>query len=245
MRIIVSLIGCILFLTDLLGQTTAPKLIITHLSGDFYIYQTYNTYKGSRISANAMYLVTDKGVVLFDTPWDTTQFQPLIDSIQARHQQKVVICIATHSHEDRTGGLGFLNQKGVKTYTTTHTDKISKENGRQSARYLIKNDTSFEVGKYRFQTYYAGQGHTPDNVVVWFEKERILYGGCLIKSIEAKDLGNLADANVKEWAFTLRRIQTKCLHPQFIITGHDDWTSKQSINHTLRLIKEFKKKNEP
>lgn len=54
-----------------------------------------------------MYLVAKDGVVLFDTPWDTTQFQPLLDSIKLKHDKNVIICIATHAHEDRTGGLEY------------------------------------------------------------------------------------------------------------------------------------------
>ena len=38
------------------------------------------------------------------------------------------------------------------------------------------------MGQHAFQTYYGGQGHTPDNIVIWFDKEKILYGGCLVKS---------------------------------------------------------------
>jgi metallo-beta-lactamase class B len=63
------------------GQIKNQKLQISHLTGSFYIYTTYNYYKGNLFPANGMYLVTENGVVMFDTPWDSTQFQPLIDSI--------------------------------------------------------------------------------------------------------------------------------------------------------------------
>ncbi len=54
-----------------------------------------------------MYLVTDSGAVLIDTPWDASQTKPLLDSIVKRHNKKVVVCITTHFHDDRTSGLGF------------------------------------------------------------------------------------------------------------------------------------------
>jgi hypothetical protein len=38
-----------------------------------------------------MYLVTNQGVVLFDTPWDSTQFQQLLDSIKIKHGKDVVM----------------------------------------------------------------------------------------------------------------------------------------------------------
>ncbi len=33
-------------LTNIFAQEHKSKLTISHLSGDFYIYTTYNTYKG-------------------------------------------------------------------------------------------------------------------------------------------------------------------------------------------------------
>lgn len=226
--------------TYAIGQNQKPKLLISHLTGKFYVFTTYNIYKGNSIPANGMYLVTDSGVVMFDSPWDTTQFQPLVDSIKVKHNKTVVLCIATHSHKDKTAGLEFLKQRGVKTFTTKQTDEISKIKGEKRAEFLIEKDTVFSVGQYRFQTYYGGPGHTADNIVVWFHKEKVLYGGCLVKSVEAKDLGNLEEAIVKEWPVTIKNIQAKFKNPKFIIPGHQSWASNKSLTHTLHLLQEYK-----
>jgi len=226
-----------------LGQPKAQPLKITPLTGNFYIFTTYNNYKGTQVPANGMYLVTGPGVAMFDTPWDTTQFQPLLDSIKARHNKEVVLCIATHSHEDRTGGLEYYKRQGIRTYTTEQTDSISRMTGQKRAEFHLSPDATITMGQYSFQTYYAGPGHTPDNIVIWFDKDKILYGGCLVKSAEATDLGNLHDAVVSEWANTIKNIQTKFPHQKFIIPGHNDWKNKQSLVHTLKLIKRYKKQN--
>lgn len=89
-------------LTSAYGQTNPNRLKIEHLIGDFYVYTTYNTYERDKIPAHGMYLVSDDGVALFDTPWDTNQFQPLLDSIKTRLHKNVVTCIATHWHGERT-----------------------------------------------------------------------------------------------------------------------------------------------
>ncbi len=225
------------------GQPPKRSLIISHLAGDFYIYTTYGSYKGNPVPANSMYLVTTKGVVLFDTPWDSTQFQPLLDSIKIKHNKDVILCISTHFHEDRTAGLEFYRRKGIKTYTTEQTDKISKLRDEKRAEFLIYKDTLFTMGQHMFQTYYGGQGHSPDNIVIWFDKEKILYGGCLVKSMEASDLGNLSDANVKAWAATIKNIQQKFRNPDYIIPGHLDWHSKEALTHTLTLIQQYREKS--
>ncbi len=225
------------------GQPPKRSLIISHLTGDFYIYTTYGLYKGNPVPANSMYLVTTKGVVLFDTPWDSTQFQPLLDSIKIKHNKDVILCISTHFHEDRTAGLEFYRRKGIKTYTTEQTDKISKLRNEKRAGFLIYKDTLFTMGQHMFQTYYGGQGHSPDNIVIWFDKEKILYGGCLVKSMEAADLGNLSDANVKAWVATIKNIQVKFRNPDYIIPGHLDWHSKEALTHTLNLIQQYEEKS--
>jgi metallo-beta-lactamase class B len=241
MRTVILTLTFIFSLTNIFAQSEEVKLKITHLTGDFYIYTTYNTYEESQLPANGMYLVTNNGVVLFDTPWDTTQFQPLLDSIKLRHQKSVVICIATHWHGDRTAGLEFYRHQGIKTYTTVLTDELSKKNNKKRAELLMANDTVFNIEPYSFETYYPGEGHTADNIIIWFNKEKILYGGCLIKGTDAENLGFLGDANVKEYATTLKRVQKKCPEPKFIIISHSDWNNINSLQHSLRMAKRLKK----
>jgi metallo-beta-lactamase class B len=243
MRTIILTITFIFSLTSIFGQTEDAKLKISHLTGDFYIYTTYSTYEGNQIPANGMYLVTNNGVVLFDTPWDTTQFQPLLDSIKLKHNKSVTLCIATHWHSDRTDGLEYYKQQGIKTYTTLLTDKLSKENNKKRAEFLIAKDTLFNIGQYSFETYYPGQGHTVDNIVVWFSKEKILYGGCLIKGADAENLGYLGDANVVEYEATLKKVQKKCPDPKFIIVSHHDWNNINSLKHSIKLARKLKNKN--
>lgn len=230
-------------LTNIFAQAEKEKLKISPLTGDFYIYTTYNTYKESQIPANGMYLVTNNGVVMFDTPWDTTQFQTLLDSIKLKHNKTVVMCFATHWHSDKTAGLEYYRQQGIKTYTTTLTDELSKKNNKKRAEFLMAKDTAFNTGQYTFETYYPGEGHTADNIVIWFKEEKILYGGCLIKGADDENLGYLGDANVTAYASSLQKVQKKCRKPKFIIVAHSDWKNINSLKHSLLMAKELKKKN--
>ena len=240
MRNVFIVFCCLIFAGASYGQSETPKLKIESLTGDFYIYTTYNTYEDSKVPANGMYLVTREGVVMFDTPWDTTQFQPLLDSILLRHQKKVVMCFATHWHSDKTAGLEYYRQLGIKTYTTVLTDELSKKNGKKRAEYLMTKDTVFQVGSYRFETFYPGQGHTEDNIVIWFEKEKILFGGCLIKGADAEDLGYLGDGNKAAYAQTLKRIQKRLRHPNHIIVAHSDWKDTNSLQHSIEMAEALK-----
>ncbi len=243
MRPLFIILSFVFKLTPSFCQTKEPSLNIAHLTGDFYIYTTYNTYEGNKLPANGMYLITKSGVVLFDTPWDTTQFQPLLDSIYFRHKQKVTMCISTHWHSDRTAGLEYYRQQGIKTYTTVLTDELSQKNNNKRAEFLMEKDTVFAAEPYRFETYYPGEGHTKDNIVIWFAKEKILYAGCLIKGSASDNLGYLGDANVIEYYSTLKKVQSKFQQPGYIIISHSHWDDPRSLQHSIMLAKKLKRKH--
>ena len=234
------LFSLLLFYSTINVAQQAP-LRITSITGDFYSYTTYNLYEGKYIPANGMYVVTNKGVVLLDSPWDSTQCQPLLDSIMARHQQPVVMCIATHWHSDKTAGLNYFNSKGIATYTTVQTDGWSRKNNKPLASHLMANDTVFMIGQHRFETYYPGEGHTPDNIVVWFKDAQLLYGGCLIKGLDNKTLGYMGDANAAAYYSTLKNVQRRCQGVQHIVLTHSDGTTTRSLKHSLRMAKKLNK----
>lgn len=215
-----------------------PKLQITHLTGDFYVYTTYQEIDGNPFPANGLFLLTNAGAVMIDTPWDSTQFDALLDSITIGYQRRVTMCISTHFHNDRTGGLSYYKSKGIRTYTSRMTDSLSQMHHEPRAEYVFTKDTVFKVGQYTFQTFYGGPGHSPDNIVIWFGAEKILYGGCLIKSMDAGTLGNMSDANVQAWPQTIKKIRKKFGKPRFIIPGHQSWNNTAALEHTLELLKE-------
>jgi metallo-beta-lactamase class B len=217
-----------------------PALTITHLTGDCYVYTTYGLAGGEPYPANSMYLVTDKGVVMFDVPWDSTRDQPLLDSIENRHHQRVVLCIATHFHEDRTAGLSWLSRQGISTWSSVMTKDLCRLHHEAQADNVFTKDTTFTVGNYAVRTFYPGAGHTRDNIVIWVPKARVLYGGCFVKSTQATDLGNLSDADPGAWGASIKRVMAAFPDPAFVIPGHLDGTDPQSLLHTAKLADEYK-----
>lgn len=241
-KISILLLIIMLFPVLMMAQNGHTKLKFAKITDNIYSYTTYHLFSGNPFPSNSAYLVTSKGVVLFDTPWDETQFQPLLDSIQKRHNKKVVMCIATHFHDDRSAGLEYYASKGIATYTSKQTKELSVKNGNSLAQYTFEKDTVFNVGEYRFETFYPGEGHSPDNIVVWVGKDKFLFGGCFLKSLENNDLGNLEDANLEAWDKSLKKLMEKYPEPDYVETGHfagsKGW---KSVKHTLKLLR--KKEN--
>ncbi|PWW16957.1 MULTISPECIES: IND family subclass B1 metallo-beta-lactamase [unclassified Chryseobacterium] len=211
-------------------------VIEPQIQPNFYIYKTFGVFGGKEYSTNAVYLVTKKGVVLFDVPWQKTQYQSLMDTIQKRHSLPLIAVFATHSHEDRAGDLSFYNKKGIKTYATAKTNELLKKDGKATSTELIKTGKPYRIGGEEFIVDFLGEGHTADNVVVWFPKYKILDGGCLVKSKAAVDLGYTGEANVAEWPKTMTKLKNKYSQATLIIPGHDEWKGGGHVEHTLDLL---------
>ncbi len=71
------------------------------------------SFNGVEYNANGMYLVTNKGIVLFDVPWQKSQYQELNDMLQEKYNLPVIAVFATHSHDDRAGDLSFYNDLNI------------------------------------------------------------------------------------------------------------------------------------
>jgi glyoxylase-like metal-dependent hydrolase (beta-lactamase superfamily II) len=81
--------------------------------------------------------------------------------------------------------------------------------------------------------FYPGAGHTIDNVVAWVPSDGVLFAGCLVKSITAPDLGNVADADLGAYPATIRRL-ADTYRPRHVIPGHGT-IAGDSIAHTSAL----------
>ncbi|MDP9959968.1 IND family subclass B1 metallo-beta-lactamase [Chryseobacterium lathyri] len=225
-----------LFLANFFYAQVRDFVIEPPLSSNLYLYKTFGVFGGKEYSTNALYLITKKGVVLFDVPWQKTQYQSLMDTIKKRHNLPVIAVFATHSHSDRAGDLSFYNNKGIKTYATAKTNELLKKEGKATSNNLIKTGKKYKIGGEEFIVDFLGEGHTADNVVVWFPKYNVLDGGCLVKSSAATDLGYTGEANVQQWPLTMKNLQAKYPSSAKVIPGHDEWKGNEHVKHTLELL---------
>ena len=222
------------------AQTSPFKINTTHLTGNVYVYVSYGLPDDKTpFPANGLYIVTANGIILIDTPWDEAQTQQLIDTLQQRYKQKIKLCISTHFHSDRTAGLDLLKKNGVKTYASRLTNKLAKQGGNKQAEFTFSKDTIFKVGGTAVQTYFPGEGHTKDNIVVWLPQSKVLFGGCLIKSMETNSIGYTVDANVTEWPASVTRVKNRFKNIKYLIPGHQGWQGDTSMfNNTINIVKE-------
>jgi metallo-beta-lactamase class B len=223
------------------SQNQNFKIATAHIVDNIYICTSFGLLSDGKtvFPANSMYIITDAGVILIDTPWSEDQTRQLIALLQKRYNKKVVLCISTHFHADRVAGLDVLKKCGAKTYTSALTKQLAKQNGEKQPEFTFTNDTTFRVGNVTLQTFYPGEGHTRDNIVVWLPKSKVLYAGCLIKSLDADDIGNVADGNLKAYPLTVKNLEAHFKNVKYVIPGHQGWAGDTlMLSHTLTLLKQ-------
>lgn len=209
---------------------------LSAVNNHIWVHTSYQVYNGFLTPSNGLVVVTTKGLVMIDTCWDNDDTRQLIDLAERKFQQKFILAIVTHGgHADRIGGIDALVERGIKVIGTSRIAEIAKKAGYREPIAKLDNKTDLEIGNIKLQTYFPGEAHTVDNITVWFPNDKILFGGCLVKGENSKNLGNTADANVNEWASTLRNLLKEYPDVKLVIPGHGTPGDKHLIEHTLFL----------
>jgi len=187
-------------LTTRAQETDDLKISIFPLTKEIYVHQSYKILDGKSFPSNGLIVNTSNNVVLIDAAWDNVQTQQLLQWIKSNLKKKVELAIISHSHDDRIGGIRIVLANGVKVISTMLTAERAEKDGFPRPESIVPmKDSSFMIGKTEIETFYPGRGHSPDNIVVWLPDQKILFGGCLVKSAESAGLGNIADASLAEW----------------------------------------------
>ena len=207
------------------------------VTSGFYVHTTYQLLSNEvPFPSNGMIVETSDGVLLIDTGWGVPNTKRVYRWVRKKLKKKIKLCIATHSHDDRASGTAWLQKRGVQVVSTPLTAEKTDTQGFGLPSGILPNDTTFVFGGVEVTTFFPGEGHTEDNIVIYFPAQRILFGGCFIKSYQSFGLGNIVDANTKTWADALRRMMERFPNPAFVIPGHQAWDDASSLKHTLELI---------
>jgi len=216
--------------------------------------------------SNSLVIKFKNGEYLFiDTPYTNEATEKLVNWLAARDSVKMKItAINTHFHNDRLGGNGYLSKIGSTIYGSDLTVKLLKERGLgngtidmykdhsmkkyydywQNAKltpptnvFSLKKGLVLTFDNETFEVYYPGPGHTPDNVVVYYPEKKILFGGCVIKTLSANSKGNIGDADLSNWYSSVNNILTKYPDAALVIPGHGPEGGKELISHTMEIVK--------
>lgn len=215
----------------------SPDLQLIKLSPNAYQQVSYTDLPGhGRSSANGLIFINKKKAFLFDTPWNDSLTALLVSYLENKMKLKLEGFIPNHWHEDCMGGLGYLKSRGIKSYANQMTNEIAMRKGLPLADQGFRDSITINLGKKEVRCYYFGAAHTMDNVVVWISAERILFPGCMCKSMDSKNLGNTADGDISEYRKTLDKVIQRFSDAKIVIPGHGNPGGPELLLHTRSLV---------
>ncbi|TCL76433.1 metallo-beta-lactamase class B [Hydrogenispora ethanolica] len=201
-----------------------------------WMHTTYFPYNGQPTPSNGLLVETGEGLVLIDTPWTDPQTEALLELAAAKFHQPVLLAVITHAHTDRIGGIATLLQWRIRTVSTALTAQLAAEAGYPRPEAAITAVTQvLEAGGMPLEVYYPGPAHTRDNITVYLPRAKVLFGGCIVKSLASRDLGNVADGDAAQYPETLRKLMRKYPEARAVVPGHGAWGGPELLRHTLAL----------
>lgn len=222
--------------------TVRDDLKILRISENVYIHISDLVMKnGARVACNGMICVSDSECVIIDTPVNDDQSKSLIGYVKNILKLNIKAVIPCHWHVDCMGGINEFHKNNIPSYSFKLTQDIAQEKKLPLPQNTFTNSLKINFGKDEVIAKYFGGGHTIDNIAVWFASEKILFGGCLIKAIKWNGLGNLADAVVDEWEGSVKKVKESFPDAKIVIPGHDEFGGLELLDHTIELVKNYKK----
>jgi len=228
-----------------LGVRAEGVLSLKQVKGGVYVVEDSFYFRENSV----VYVGTDSVSVIGAT-WTPETAEKLVSEIKKITKKPVREVVVTNFHPDRAGGNAYFKEIGARIVSTQMTHDLMKSDWKRAVDFtrktipeypdlaavlpdtVLKDDFELQGGLIR--TLYLGASHTQDGILVWFPKEKVLYGSCILK----ETLGNFEFADLAAYPKTLKRLQKMKLPIETIIAGHGSSIHGPGlIDHYLDLLK--------
>lgn len=186
--------------------------------------------------SNAIAVVTDDGVVLFDALGSPSLAYKFYQKLREVTDQPIRKLIVSHYHADHIYGIQVFKDMGAEVLAPAgaevYLDSAAATERLEERRFslepwvndqtrLVKPDryisetTHFELGGVSFTLDYLGEAHADGDMTLFIEPDRVLLSGDIIFEGRVPYLG---DSNTRQWLATLESMETTGLVA--LIPGH-------------------------
>lgn len=242
-KLSVILFFLLINISPILAQDQAKKIKISEdleiipLSEKSFIHVSYVTYPSfGRVACNGLLYIHQNEAVVMDTPPNDEISEQLLNWISEEFPEtKVTAVVVNHFHGDCLGGLNAFHAAGAQSYASKLTCTLAQQDSAVVPQNAFARKMKIKVGNQEVICDFLGEAHTRDNIVTWIPEEKILFGGCMVKSVNAEK-GNLADANVEAWPETIRKVRNKYKQAEIIIPGHGEAGGVELLDYTIQLF---------
>jgi len=203
--------------------------------------------------SNAGFVVTSDGVVVFDALGTPALGRAMVAAIGKVTPQPIRRVIVSHYHADHFYGLQALKAAGAEIWA--HRKAQAYLASPQAAERLaqrrndlfpwvdadtvivppdlwLDGDTSFRMGGLPFRIVYSQGAHSPEDIMLYVEEDRLLYSGDLIFAGRVPFVGN---ADSRGWLAAMDKMIA--LHPVVVIPGHGQ--ASRDVERDLVLTRDY------
>jgi glyoxylase-like metal-dependent hydrolase (beta-lactamase superfamily II) len=187
--------------------------------------------------SNAGFVVTDDGVLVIDALGSPTLAEELIAEIRRVTSQPIRYVVLTHYHADHIYGLQAFKAAGAtilahpagREYLNSETAARRLEASRKDLapwiddktrlvsadHWLDQPETTLRMGTFTFRIRHVGPAHTPEDLVVYVDKPRVLFAGDLVFRGRIPFVGQ---ADSRQWIASLGDLIA--FNPLVLVPGH-------------------------
>jgi metallo-beta-lactamase class B len=246
--------GFLLVLSGLIGWVSTiaqpiEKIVIDndiqliHLQDSIFVHVTWHHLDDfGRFPSNGLIIIKNGQALMIDTPMDNDKTEQLTKYLKDAMAVDLTKLIIGHFHDDCMGGLEYLQSIGIESIANSMTVAKCKEIGLPIPSTAFTDSLTFNFNGEQIDCRFFGAGHSFDNITVWIPNKNILFGGCLIKSMNSAGLGNLSDAVVDDWEMTIKKVMKKYPVIKTVIPGHGNFGGTDLLTHTIELVKKERNK---
>ena len=204
--------------------------------------------------SNAAFLVGKTGVVVVDALGSPALAKALIQAIAKITPLEVTHVIVTHYHADHIYGLQEFKKIGAKIiahpaakeylHSDTAKNRLAASRAELSpwidentqlieADTLIDKDIFLNLSGVDLLIKIAGPAHTPEDLIVFFSDEKILFAGDLVFRGRIPFIGPTADT--ASWIVSLKIMQD--LNASAVVPGHG--AALKSIKEDIAQLQDY------
>jgi metallo-beta-lactamase class B len=236
---------CLLFIVSLSSFSftqQTPKIYysetlqIEQIAPNTFVHISYlNTDDFGKVACNGMIVISDSEAFVFDTPANDPASLELINWLENDQKAKVKGVVATHFHWDCLGGLNAFHAKGIPSYASSKTIELARTAGYPIPENGFKKKLNLQAGGIKVTNQFLGEGHTKDNFVAYVPSDKVLFGGCMIKALDASN-GYLGDANIAAWSAAIQKVKSTFPEIVIVIPGHGKVGGVDLLDYTAGMF---------
>lgn len=204
-------------------------------------------------NSNSAFVVTNAGVILFDTGSSVSIGKALKNTIAGVTDVPVRWIVNSHAHGDHWLGNAAFKDTVERIYASKPVvDSINADGqswidnfnrmteGATGKSTILPPDTYVEerldlsIGNRRVTLFVSSDSHSPGDILMWLADDRILIAGDVIYSDR---MPSTFDSNLTNWINLLGKLEN--MQPEVVIPGHGKVTDINGVTRLKSLLKTF------